>query len=80
MGLIFTLLSFFIVLMLASVGLGLVIGVVLLIYLIPFYWWLAGQNEIGKHKNLKNANTFKNLHNATIVYKSWILRKEPILK
>jgi len=64
-----------------ALGAGVVISVVifvpLAIYLIPYWLWLGNQFTIGRHQDRKNDRVFKSAKHATILYKSWILRKEP---
>lgn len=58
-------------------GLAILIHVPLFIYGIPYCLWVGSQNCKGKHKDKKNESTWRTARNATILYKSWILRKEP---
>ena len=51
--------------------------VVLTVYVFPYLMWVGSQNYIGKHKDKKKESVFRSTKNATILYKSWITRKEP---
>lgn len=60
-----------------AVGLCVFIFVPLFIYVIPYALWsgtLKGKRTLN---NSKGEPFFKSCKNATILYKSWILRKEP---
>jgi hypothetical protein len=61
----------------ASVVLAVLIYVPLAIYAIPYCLWVGFQNNVGKHKDKKDEKLSRTVRNATILYKSWILRKEP---
>ncbi len=61
----------------AGAVISFIVFVPLFIYTIPYAWWLGGQYEIGKHKDKKKDNFFRSVKNATILYKSWISKKEP---
>jgi len=54
-----------------------VIFVPLFIYSIPYSLWIGSQLNIGKHKDKKKEGFFRSVRNATILYKSWITKKEP---
>jgi len=64
-----------------ALGAGVVISVVifvpLTIYVIPYCLWVGNQFTIGKHHDKKKESLFKTAKHATILYKSWISRKEP---
>lgn len=61
----------------AGAVISFVVFVPLFIYTIPYAWWLGGQHAIGKHKDKMKENFLRSVRNATILYKSWIRRKEP---
>ncbi len=58
-------------------GISVIIFVPLSIYIIPYRLWIGFQNQVGKHKEKRNEKLFKTARNATILYKSWILHREP---
>jgi hypothetical protein len=60
-----------------GVGLAVIIYVPLTIYSIPYCLWVGFQNNVGKHLDKKKEGFWKGTRNATILYKSWILRREP---
>ena len=62
----------------AGVVISFIVFAPLTIYIIPYSWWIGGQHAIGKHKDkMQKEGILKTARNATILYKSWILRKEP---
>lgn len=62
----------------AGVVISFLIFVPLTVYVVPYSLWVGHQNTLGKHKDkLQKEGIFKTAKNATILYKSWILRKEP---
>jgi fatty acid desaturase len=61
----------------AGAVISFVIFVPLFIYIIPYYWWIACQHSIGKHKDKDGEKLLRSVRNATILYKSWITKKEP---
>ena len=63
--------------LLAGVVISFIIFVPLFIYTIPYAWWLGGQHAIGKHKDKMKENFLRSVKHATILYKSWITKKEP---
>lgn len=60
-----------------GVVLAVIVYVPLCIYGIPYCLWVGHQNCKGKHKDKKKESVMSTARNATILYKSWILRKEP---
>lgn len=54
-----------------------IVFVPLTIYVIPYCWWVGGQHCIGKHLDKKKEGIMRTVKHATILYKSWITRKEP---
>lgn len=64
--------------LLAGVVISFIVFVPLTIYAIPYSLWVGNQHTLGKHKDkMQKEGFFKTVKNATILYKSWILRKEP---
>lgn len=61
----------------AGAALAVIIFVPLTIYIIPYCLWIGFQNNVGKHKDKKKEKLSKTVRNATILYKSWILHREP---
>lgn len=61
----------------AGAVISFIIFVPLTIYVIPYCLWVGSQNCVGKHKDKKKESVFRSARNATILYKSWITRKEP---
>ncbi len=61
----------------AGVAISFIVFVPLTVYAIPYAWWIGGQQCAGKHLDKKKEGIFKTAKNATLLYKSWILRKEP---
>ena len=61
----------------AGAVISFLVFVPLMIYAIPYAWWLGGQHCAGRHKDKKKESIFRSARNATILYKSWITRKEP---
>ena len=47
------------------------------IYIIPYSFWCGTLNGKRLVKDAKKESFFKTIKNATILYKSWILKKEP---
>lgn len=62
----------------AGVVLSVLFFVPLTIYVIPYCLWIGSQNLVGKHLDKKKEGVLKSTKHATILYKSWILRKEPV--
>lgn len=62
---------------------GAVISVLVLVptglYVIPYALWIGFQQTKGKHKDklVKGEKLFITARDATKLYKSWIIRKEP---
>ena len=56
---------------------SILIFVPLCIYVIPYAWW-AGGYEVRKvyGNKIKTTSFFKDIHNATILYKHWLFNKE----
>ncbi len=62
----------------AGAAISIIVFVPLTIYAIPYCLWVGHQHTIGKHKDkMQKEGIFKTARNATILYKSWITRKEP---
>ncbi|MEA4893548.1 MAG: hypothetical protein VB085_13505, partial [Peptococcaceae bacterium] len=70
----------------AALGLafGLFILLPLVVYTVPYLFWVCGQKEVGKHLDLFQGLTRKNslfqlqnVRNATKLYKAWIRHTEP---
>lgn len=61
----------------AAAALAVLVYVPLAIYGIPYCLWVGFQNNAGKHLDKKKEGVLKTARNATILYKSWILRKKP---
>ena len=61
----------------ASFVITVVIFVPLTIYVIPYLLWIGNEHTKGKHQDKKKEGAFKTAKHATILYKSWISRKEP---
>lgn len=61
----------------AGAVISFIIFVPLTIYVIPYCLWVGHQHTIGKHKDKKKEGVLKTVKHATILYKSWILRKKP---
>ena len=61
--------------------LGAIIAVIIFvptaIYITPYSFWCGTLNGKRLVKNAKTESMPKTLKNATILYKSWILKKEP---
>lgn len=68
----------------AAVAIGIAISIIiyipLAIYIVPYCLWVGNQNTKGKYLNLRNGSCFRMAHNATILYKSWILHKAPVFR
>ena len=68
-------------LILFSIGAGLLISILifvpLTIYVIPYAFWLGIEHTKGKHEDKKKEKLSKSVKHATILYGSWISRKEP---
>lgn len=75
-GLLFAL-KLFIFAVCAAVVLAVLFYVPLAIYSIPYALWVGFQNNAGKHLDKKKEGVLRTARNATILYKSWILRKKP---
>lgn len=58
-------------------GLAVIVYVPLTIYVIPYSLWVGFQNNVGKHKDKRKEKLSRTVRNATILYKSWILHREP---
>lgn len=67
----------------ASLAIGLIVSIIifvpLTIYVIPFSLWVGFQNNKGKYRDLKSG-IFSDARNATELYKSWIIHKDPVFK
>lgn len=61
----------------AGVVISFLVFVPLTIYNIPYCLWVGNQHTLGRHKDKMKEGVFKTTKHATILYKSWILRKEP---
>lgn len=61
----------------AGVVISVLVFVPLTLYVIPYALWVGHQQTIGKHKDKRKEGAFKAVKHATILYKSWILRKKP---
>lgn len=79
-----TVLFYILLFVLACVGLGVVIGLVLLIpqflFAIPYIWWMDDQQKAGRYKNINTDSLFKNTANAARTYKAWLKRTPPVLR
>lgn len=69
-NLLFTVLSF-------SFAFAICIFIPLTIYLIPFSFWCGTFKGKKYNQDLKKQSIFKTIKNASILYSSWILKKEP---
>ncbi|PHJ38543.1 hypothetical protein P378_08545 [Desulforamulus profundi] len=61
----------------AGVVISFIVFVPLTIYVAPYCLWVGHQHTLGRHKDKMKEGVFKTAKHATILYKSWILRKEP---
>ena len=62
---------------LAGVVISFIVFVPLTVYVIPYCLWVGSQHCVGKHTDKKKEGAWKTVKHATILYKSWITRKEP---
>lgn len=76
-GILMALLTFFFYVLCFGVVLAILVYVPLAIYIIPYALWVGFQNQVGKHKDKKNEKFWRLVRNATILYISWIRRREP---
>lgn len=77
MAIIFSILSILFTIFCFGVVLALVIVIPLFIYSIPYALWCGTLNGKRILKDSKKESFFRTVRNATILYKSWILKKEP---
>ena len=77
MGIILTILSFLFSVFCVGVVISLIVVVPLAIYSIPYALWCGTLNGKRLINYSKKEPFFKTVKNATILYKSWILKKEP---
>ena len=70
LNLAFTILSF-------SFAFALLVFIPITIYVIPYCIWCGTLKGKRLMQNFEKQNTFKYIKNATILYSSWILKKEP---
>jgi len=61
----------------AGVVISFIVFVPLTIYVAPYCLWVGHQHTLGRHKDKMKEGVLKTAKHATILYKSWILRKEP---
>ena len=69
------------IILVVSLIVGIVGGIIFVflgcIYVIPYAWWSADtKNKKLYNDALSNASGFKQLKNATILYKHWITKNE----
>lgn len=77
MGIIFSIFGILFSIFSFGIVLALIIVVPLFIYAIPYSIWCGTLNGKRIVKNFEKQSFFKTIKNATILYKSWILKKEP---
>lgn len=77
MAIIFFLLNLLFFTFCAGIAISLIILIPLFIYAIPYSFWCGTLKGKKLVKNAKKESFFKTVKNATILYKSWILKKEP---
>lgn len=53
-------------------------SIVLLIYLPPFFMWLAYQHNNNRYTDVDPVTPFQSLRCATILYKSFLTKKKPV--
>lgn len=71
---ILNMLAFIIIL---GVGLATIVFVPILIYIIPYYFWLASQQSRGRLKGREKQSLAKQLKYATKLYACWLTGKKP---
>lgn len=47
------------------------------LYTIPYFYWLGGQQSMGRYKNHDGIGFWRTVRNATRLYKAWITHTEP---
>lgn len=71
---ILNMLAFIIIL---GVGLAAIVFVPILLYVIPYYFWLANQQSRGRLKGREKHSLVKHLKYATKLYACWLTGKKP---
>ena len=77
MGVIFFILNLLFFTFCAGVVISLIVVVPLFIYTIPYSFWCGTLKGKKLMTNFEKQSFFKGVKNATTLYKSWILKKEP---
>lgn len=69
--------NFFFAIACGAVVICVAIFIPLYLFIIPYSFWLANQQQCGRHKDKVKNGFFIIVKNAFKLYKSWLTHKEP---